>query len=87
MHDLDLVLENLPRSNANILIKIGDFLCLAIIMFALPVTVCEIMTFNLSKWSVFKSVTFIIRSISCATTSPNTLFVGVLMAYNYDGEW
>ena len=54
---------------------------LAIVMFALPVTVHEIMTFDLSKWSVFESMTFKkwvnIMSCNVAELSLN----GVLMAY------
>ena len=41
-----------------------DIIFGAIVTFAVTVTVYEIITFNLSKWSVFESMTFKTRSIS-----------------------
>ena len=58
-----------------------------IIMFAQPVTVYEIITFNIFEWSRIESMTYKSRSISWATTSPNMSLDGGLMAFMMVKQW
>ena len=60
VHNLDSDLSNWPRSNVNTLFEsqYPTSFMLAIVIFALSVTVCEIATFILPKWSQFEYLTY-----------------------------
>ena len=60
MNNLDTDLQNWPRSNVNMPFEspYTTFYLVAIVMFAIPVIVCKIITKELLKCTQFKFVTF-----------------------------